>query len=279
MTNESEVIDAGIDWLTVTQVDGGGVDELQMIAFDIKEQFLPSDAVPEPWGMQGYRGKSYGPLKIATREPEQAILIVSGALAKEAYPAIPIPFDRVKRIDLQVTVRLAEPDDRVAVRYYETQRNLRTESERAKLWRLVSSATGDTLYHGRRGNSVYMRFYDKSLDLNAAGLGYCWRYEVEYRKKAAMNIAKTVAYSKEPYADIASLVWSQFSKCGFPPSYHRGGEIRVMEVGAKYKTPEGQVRWLERNVSPVVTQLVNLGYEAQVINSLGLSDALRRKEE
>ena len=147
------------------------------------------------------------------------------------------------------------------------------------MWRLVSSATGDTLYHGKRGNSVYMRFYDKSLDLNAAGLGYCWRYEVEYRKKAARNIAKTVAYSKEPYADIASLVWSQFNKAGFPPAYHKGSEIRVMEVGAKYKTPEGQVRWLERNVAPVITQLVSLGYEEQVIYSLGLQDALRQRSK
>lgn len=276
MTNENEVVDTGVDWITVTEVTGKRVDDLVMIAHDIKQQFIPNDVVPKPWGMQGYRGKSYGQLKIGTRDPEGAIMTISGDLAKQAYPAIPIPFNRVKRIDLQVTVRLAEADDRMALRHYEAQRNLRNESEDAKMWRVISSATGDTLYYGKRGNAVMLRFYDKSLDLNENRLGRCWRYEVEYRLKTAKNIAKSVAYAKDPYADIASLVWSQFNKVGFPPAYHNSNKIRVMEVGTSYVTPEGQVKWLERNVAPVVANLFALGYEEQVIGSLGLGGILRK---
>ena len=92
-------------------------------------------------------------------------------------------------------------------------------------------------------------------------------------------MAKTVSYMQDPYGDIASLVWSEYSVEGFPPAYNRGKKITAMEVGVKYKTPEGQVRWLERCVSPVVTQLCMMGMEEVVIDVLKLRSVINNKEQ
>lgn len=243
MTNEKDkVISAGVDWLTVTEVTGAGVDELALIAQDIKQQFFPGNITPERFTQSGYSGVSYGPLKFGTREPEQAIMIISGELAREAYPGIPIVPDRVTRIDLQVTVALRDQDREVALRHHNELRRLTVEEKDDTVWKLISSPTGDTLYLGKRTHARLLRFYDKSLDYKMDETGWAWRYEVEYKKKTAKDIAKTVSYMSDPYADIASIVWADFKKRGFAPSYEATNKVTAMEVGIKYKTPEGTVR-------------------------------------
>ena len=272
MSDASAKISTGTDWLTVTEVTGAGVDDLAQIAFEIKQAHIPKNAISKPWKAQGYTGTSVGELAFGTRGESEGILRISGELARTAYPGIPINWARVTRIDLQVTVALKERDDRVALRKYQELRNLTKSGESGTIYKLISSNTGDTLYLGKRTHSRLLRFYDKSLDYGMKETGWAWRYEVEYKKGTAKNIAKTVAYMNDPYVDIGNLIWQEYANKGFHPAFKSTGSITAMEVGTTYKTPEGQVRWLEKCVAPVVTQLINLGYEDQILHALRLRD-------
>ena len=279
MTNEGKVVSSGTDWLTTTEVTGAGVDDLAQIAFEIGQQFIPLNIISEPWKAQGYTGTQRAGLAFGTREPDQAMMRISGDLAIKAYPGIPIAPERVTRIDLQVTVALDAPDDRIAIKHYEILRDLTTDGQSATMYKLISSPTGDTLYLGKRTHARMLRFYDKSLDYGMQELGWVWRYEVEYKGRAAKNMAKTVSYMKDPYSDIAAVVWADYEARGFRPAYRTDRSITAMEVGTTYKTPEGQVKWLERCVSPVVTQLINLGFEDKVISALKLRSIYKKDEE
>lgn len=272
MTDDQSVISSGTDWITVTEVTGDGVDDLAQIAYEIKQGFIDPQALSQSWQSQGYVGTQCGGLAFGTRGNNEAMMRVSGDLATKAYPAIPIDPKRVTRIDLQVTVALDSRDDRIAIRHYEHLRDLTNSGESDKVYKLISSPTGDTLYLGKRTHNKMLRFYDKSLDYGMGQTGWAWRYEVEYKKQAAKNTAKTVSYMKDPFADIANLVWQDYMSANFAPRYKRTGKITAMEVGTKYVTPEGQVKWLERSVAPVVTQLINMGMEERVIHALKLRD-------
>ena len=278
MTNENEVVSVGPDWMTVTTVKGDGVDDLQMIAFDIVQQHLPSDAVSKPWGMQGYRGKSYGSLKIGTRNSEEGILIISGELCRRAYSAIPIDPFAVTRLDLQVTLRLDKPDVDHAMRFYNEKRQLQNQNTSGKLWRLVSSATGNTLYYGKRGNVEMLRFYDKSIDYGFEQKGMAWRYEIEYGRKKAKAVADVVGAMEDPYAEIVGMVALAYKKAGFPPQFKHNTTISAIESAVEVKTASSQVRWLERNVRPVVTQLLMSGHEKEVIEALSLRQFCRERK-
>jgi len=83
----------------------------------------------------------------------------------------------------------------------------------------------------------------------------------------------------DPYSEIASVIWGEFDSVNFPPIYNRGDKVNAMEVGVKLKTAEGQLKWLEKCVSPVVGQLMLLGYEDEVLNSLKLQGLARKVNE
>lgn len=275
MSDANAIISSGTDWLTVTEVTGPRAKDLEMIAYDIQQQFIPRDALPKSWKGQGYTGHTIGGLAFGTRNDHEAILRLSGELARKAYPAIAIDWTRVTRIDLQVTVAFKQRDDRMALRKYEELRNSTKSGKIDSPYKLISSNTGDTLYFGKRTHATMLRFYDKSLDYGMEQTGYAWRYEVEYKKRKAKNIAKTVAFMKDPYSEIAALVAAEYKARDFKPAFYSTGTVTAMEVGLAYKTPTSQLKWLEKCVAPVVTKLIDLGYEDQVINKLRLRDLNR----
>lgn len=278
MSDESgvQILDAGVDWITVTETNGDATDDLLAVAYDIKQNHIPKDVIPSTWGMSGYSGQQYGQLKTGTRGDGEGILIMSGALAREAYPPLVMDWDRVTRIDLQVTVGLHHQDDRIARRYHRELQDLGDSKKSGKIWKYISSPSGDTLYFGKRTHNRYLRFYDKSCDYGMSEPGWAWRYEVEYKKNEARRIAKTVSYMKDPYVEISSLVWQAFKSVNFEPMYNSKNRVSVMDVGLSYKTPTSQLKWLEKCVSPVVMQLMTLGYEQAVIDSLGLKSTIRK---
>lgn len=278
MSNESKIVSSAVDWITITAVKGNDVDDLYYICQDIVQQWLPNNVLPSKWHFQGYKGKTYGPVRIGSRGEDEAIMIVSGDLAGKVYPGVPLNWDAVTRIDLQTTIALGKQDKRCAIRCHERASELTGTLDDGKLGTLISSATGDSLYIGKRRSSRYLRYYDKSLDYKMEDTGYAWRYEVEYKRDLAKNIAKTVAHMKDPYAEIASLVWAEFRRKGVVPSYNKGSYVSAMETGLKVKTAEGTLSWLERCVSPVITQLSLMGYDEEVAHALRIRDVTLKGE-
>lgn len=268
-------ISAGLDWLTVTSVTGDGTDSLLDTARKIVSEKFPDDALPKPWISMGYTGANYGPMKYGRRGIEEAILILSGDLAEEVSRMVTVPHERVTRADFQVTVALVEPDPMVAARVHRTQSDLTVQGESGKLWTYISSYSGDTISFGKRGSARYLRLYDKSHEFKPLERGSAWRYELELRGNTAKEGVRQYNESSQRQEWIASQVFQAFVRSGVPPVFKADAQISAIEVKYEVTTIDAKLGWLARCVAPVVTQLINLGYEEQVLNSIKLSGVYR----
>lgn len=269
------IIDTGLDWLTVTAVSGSQTDAMLATARKYVSEKFPPDALPKKWAAMGYIGQDYGTLKFGRRKAEESILIASGQEADYIGMNFEVPNDRVKRVDLQVTVSLDTPVQDLAFALYRSLTRGDNQTHGSITYKYISSNTGDTLYSGKRSGDTFLRLYDKSLDQNVSELGSLWRYEVEYKRDRAQSAYKAVKSAEARYATIARMVWDEFERRGMQPMYDPGIGMVAMETITKVTTPDTKLAWLERCVAPVITQLVALGYEQQVIDSLKLRGVVK----
>jgi len=174
----------------------------------------------------------------------------------------------VKRLDLQVSVGLRVPDRDLARRLYHDYRRRHHDTANTKPATYMSSITGDTLGIGNRSKEVFLRLYDKSGESKLGELGSIWRYEVEYKRGVAGRVYKELMSAKDKYTYIAGKVYAEYEKRSVEPLFSPDSVEVAMESKYEVTTAETKLAWLERCVAPVVTQLVNLGYEDEVVRNL-----------
>lgn len=275
--DRSGIIDTGLDWLTVTQVSGTQSEAM----LDTIRQYIadnyPADAIPKSWRAMGYQGQNYGQLKFGRRKADESIMILSGSEAERFGVNFRIPEDRVTRIDLQVTLALGKPMPMMAHNMYRRLiGEAKTKGHSAKVV-YHSSEKGDTITVGSRGSATFLRLYDKSADYNVEPTGSIWRYEVEFKQSRAKSATREVQQAISRYEKIAARVWAEFNSRGIAPHFRPQDRMSAMEAGVKISTPDTKLGWLERCVAPVVTQLIQMGYEREVINSLRLRGIYRKE--
>jgi len=274
-----EIANIGLDWLTVTTVEGSHTDSLIATSRDIVSRMLPENVIPKDWRAMGYVGQNYGQLKFGRRKADESILILSGSLAEEVGVTYHVPPERVTRADFQVTVAPEVPDPNVAHRLHTKHQSLTTATTGSILWTYISSATGDTFSMGKRGRNKYLRLYDKSKDYSPDSPGSYWRYELELKGATAKKGMELLYAADDRYDFIAAQVFNAFEQRGVRPAFSVDTDIVAMEVAQKVTTADTKIAWLSRCVAPVVTQLVNLGYEEQVLKSLRLRGVYRDGDE
>ena len=271
--------DAGIDWLTVTTTQGDQTQSLLELARELEETQLPENAIAEDWRGLGYRGRSYEGLRVGQRAGGEAILILSGDLAKRVGETYTVDSSRVTRADFQVTVVLPEPDPLIAQRTYLEYKKLTDSEKSGRMYTYISSSTGDTLNVGKRSRNKYLRFYDKSSWFNGAPLGTYWRYEVELKKAVAKEAMRMFNEAENRHVFIGEQVWGAFEKKGIEPRFSVDNRPTSIQVGQNVTTADSKIAWLSRCVAPVVTQLIHLGYEEEVLRSLKLRGVYRSGDE
>lgn len=276
MANEVIEQTAGTDWVTVTTVDSSQTEKMMASIHQMIDEYMPENTIGESWSSMGYTGMNYGPIKYGRRNLTEGILIVSGGFTDKVMIDWEMPFDRITRLDLQVSIGLRDPNPSVAYDLRNELRNLPESSRTGKLWTYHSSPSGDTINIGKRGRDKYLRLYDKSLDMGHSETGHIWRYEVEFRGNTAKRACMDYYRAGDRYRWIAGVVFAEFKRRNINPLYKVNVPISAMEAAIEVTTPDQKIQWLERCVTPVVTQLINLGYEAQVIHSLKLSGIYRQ---
>lgn len=268
--DRSGIVDTGLDWLTVTTVKGHQSAQMLATIREFVEAEYPLDSIPDDWKGLGYTGQKVGEIKYGRRNVDEAILIMSGKTSDKFSVRFKVPAERVTRCDVQVTIALDRPDSMLAYKLYTDLMRLTKQQKSGKVYKYISSNSGDTLYAGKRSSDVYLRLYDKSRDSGINQLGSIWRYEIEFKRGRAKSVYKAIESSEMRYSAIARLVWDEFRKRGIDPEFDPSHPIVAIETGTKVSTPDSKLGWLERCVAPVVTQLVNLGYEREVIRCLKL---------
>lgn len=268
--NYATIAEAGLDWLTITTTEGDRTDDLVILSKTLLDTEEARGGVKSVWAMQGYKGFKCGAVKSGVRKGTEGILVISGDKCHEYSPTLAQGNPHLTRLDLQCTIRLQQPEPLNAYRLYQKLLRLKEEGQIRQSLRYISSESGDTLYIGRRGKSVMLRFYDKSREYSEAQAGQIWRYEVEYGRNTASKAWSRVTMREFDPVWIANIVHTEFEKRKVKPEYLPSNRITAIEIGRKTTDAEGRLNWLVRCVSPVVTQLIASGYDDEVIDALSL---------
>lgn len=269
------VVSAGLDWITVTQVDGPEKAEMYSVVKRMKKHLELQEHSDKDWSAMGYNGFSVGPLKYGERGDQESILIVSGPEAQRFSFEPEIEPERVTRLDIQVTLKWDKPDHAMASKIHKDLEVANDHRRRKMYLNLHQSFSGDTLYVGHRGANVSLRFYDKSFDMSERELGTCWRYEVMFRGTASKKAYARLSRQTEPILHSIGVVAAEYEKRGVLARFGSGTKVDAIQVGRTVTTKAGQIEWLEKCVAPVVSQLCLLGYEEAVINALSLRGIMK----
>lgn len=148
------------------------------------------------------------------------MLVLSGPESTPlALDAIPYA-SNVSRIDLQTTV-FTEGEE-VCLSRDEWNRLKATRDGAGPSYEMnlrVRHPDGETLYlNSPRGDSLG-RLYDKGSESRCAAPGLVWRYEVQWRRKLARQVARVVDQAESLQACASSLVHAWYTRKGVEPRY------------------------------------------------------------
>lgn len=218
----------------------------------------------------GFDGGSF----VGFDERQGLLMYAAGATAHALALALPFEPMSVPRLDLQVTVWLAEDDQAVAARCNAHHMAQRRENERQPLPRLiVGNGNGDTFYAGSRGGtgSNFVRVYDKYRRDKDRKDVYknAWRYECELTNRRA----KPAFFELKAYQFGASEIAAMVRKL----AAQRYVDVPRTDGAAPFDAgllprprtdDESRLRWLRDQVRPALDKLRASGYNQSYLSAL-----------
>jgi len=272
--------DASIDWLTVTAKDRGVREILYSEASRWFAHAKDEGFAQRPWRFKGYDGWSIRGLRWGDRK-DSSIIMLSGIAAQMNYAACLAFAQNITRIDLAVTVTLAEPRENVARKAYDylTLNGTAKCPNKRRYTYIENSQGGQTFYVGSRTSDQYGRLYDKGREEGEAlGIpkGKIWRYEVEFKAYRAKRVGQQVlAVAKNleshPNDEIAGTVYKWFLSRGVNPIIKLDKDVAFLtDVSLEVSDDETSLHWLSTQVSPTVVRLCNNGKKDETLRALGL---------
>src|SRR3989304_5697268 len=189
-----DTVTSSVDYLTITVSNSDKSVLLMQEAQRLKVDLEECGWKVRKWGMQGYGGYSISGLRWGMRT-DGCIMMLSGQDAAINWlPALALA-QNVTRLDLAVTVSLADPITDVAKRAYAW---VLTDphscpGKKRKYSYVENSSGGQTVYIGSRASDQFGRLYDKGCESArdaCAPPGLLWRYEVEFKAYRAKKLAR-----------------------------------------------------------------------------------------
>jgi hypothetical protein len=270
-----EIVSCAMDYITLTNVHTS----TKTMSNVLKELYdrVSSHTMPKAASWGGYAGWSNGPVRWGTRGRDGGVdemFMVSGHTAHSVLAHLTPnsgPF-RTTRIDVQATIRLAQPNPGLARVYYDNMKlddgYRRTMIGKRKIT-LIDSQDGTTLYIGSRTTRSFIaRLYDRSREYEWARPGEVWRLEVEFKRDLAGGILKGLVSAEGKTSHCKQIV-SQVAeeKLGILTDMQ---EIPLEAAVKDAMQNQNQLDWLKKCVRPVVDRECQLGRVNEVIEALGL---------
>lgn len=273
------ILDAAVDWLTVTSKRGQRADSLIARAQCLLHQAESAGNRVSPFRASGYHGwRSEG--IVYGRRKDGAIASISSGAAALHWPLLLEDADNVTRLDLQITCADSTVNaSRAEVAYHLMPENNKRAGRPISASLRLNSSGGQTLYLGSKQSDVMGRLYDKGVEKRFAEAGACWRYETQFRREPAERTIRAIAESENIHDIIAHLVASFFSTRGVavPQVDERAALHNDVSKGyylSKQETDDTRsLRWLSTFVASTVKRLVDSGKRDAVMRALGLDDA------
>lgn len=253
----AKLVDAGMDWLTITTKDQARSAEWKM-AFDAcasKEQ-----ARGFKWSEQrllGYVGEGCGHLFWGKRTDGAMMRLTSGAAQEFGWLFSPEAC-HVTRIDLQVTAELEYALPAFLPKAYEHVRARPVANGRPPVYTLLQNTLGgSTLYIGSRSSMRYGRVYDKGQEDGTAVPGKRIRWELEVKDVLADQACAMLAHSADEGRSILGLVGSFFTERGVPVLWSVPSHEERFVVPRITPDDAGSLKWLRGPVAGTVERLMH----------------------
>ena len=115
---------------------------------------------------------------------------------------------------------------------------------------LLNQDRGDTLYVGAPASDQRGRLYDKGRESDEPEWARCWRYEVQYRRGAAVSAVRHVAGAQSEAEAVASVVHRWWADRGVHPHYEPVTGAELVIPARPTADDERWLTWVRRSVQP-----------------------------
>lgn len=283
MLNGVQLVDMGVDWLTVTASDPMKGTRLGQFAVEKMRDQLAEGDRQKPWGMAGYNGWSVG--SVQTGEREDSIIVRLGSLlAKSNWRMFYQTSDSCSRLDCQYTLRSTIEPKKLIQKHYRSATAHHKKDKRPGTVSLFTSSDGSsTLYLGKRTSEQFGRIYDKGAESGLPEYEGAIRYEVEFKGMRARQVAELLYSSQQELLDVSVRVSTFFTARGVCPQIPtidvRGRPLPanfcfpsgLAPIGRKLTDRDRRLQWIAKSVAPFATELVSEGKGEMLLTALGLS--------
>jgi DNA relaxase NicK len=277
LDSQGEVIDAGIDYLSLTmRNDNPNVQAWHNAANAYLQEISALGVEMNASRRLGYEGYSVGGSFVGMRERD-ATAIFSGERAKSAFDRLYRNDTHVSRLDIQVSFRFNVTNNNVAqvARNSVSRANNTISAARQRNATLMEDLRGGaTCYVGTRTSEQFARIYNKDAESGAKEYERVWRYEVQLKNKLAVKLAEQVAsatYTSSNHALVFVKQW--LSHRGVSTPWKADAELLPLPKTSKPDTQiEAKLDWLRTQVRPALRVLLKYGLRDAILEALGLDE-------
>jgi DNA relaxase NicK len=269
--NECSVLDASVDWLTVTMPVGFrsrfAANKAERIICAQEERGFERKYTNR-LGFTGDRieGMFYG------FKGDTLMVITSGdTAAKHADFFIKLA-ENVTRLDLAVTLHDDIPSrDWTEIALKQVMKDGRVEGGSLTTHRIEGTPTGRTLYIGSRSSDRYIRIYDKTAESPETYAPTAWRWEIEYKRPSSGVVAKRLLGDGISSRTILEHCTATFANLHIALPCRSIGPGWIARRPTRLTTSETRLRYAQRVVAPFLKGLVEAVGEDRVSQALDRS--------
>lgn len=270
---EIELVTSGIDWLSCTlHKEAYGYQEWRGNALHALELVAKEGYELKRRGLLGYEGLSCGNCFVGEND-HGSFAQFTGEKADWAFGYVMHPSAHFSRVDVQTSVKYREYQANIGKRAYRDSiraNEALPAGRKRKIWIIVGSDGGDTVYIGSASSDQRCRIYNKERQSDDIRYTRAWRYEVVFRNELATSFAKNLSASVISRADYCletCVAWCTT----------RGVDIQAFGSGTGVVLPlqrtlptdvERKLNWLAHQVRPTVEYLCKLGFRDTIMETL-----------
>lgn len=270
-----DVVQSGVDYITLTGLSRRSAFCLSHEAHKIRDQQVSIGNIEKGWGMSGYKGWSIAGVQWGERH-DGVIVRLSSDVARLSWWDAYQTADNCSRLDLQVTVRTnRNPTAEVLAQMRAFKRFWGARGDKPKHRIVQDGEGGATFYMGQRTSRFFTRIYNKEVESSEDAYRGCVRYEIEIKDRpAALTLASLVG-SGNFHSAVLSSVNQFISDRGCLPRWTINSGETVCVSPEAVSDCEQKLRWLRNQVKPSVQLLIERGYSDEVFDALGLTESAR----
>jgi DNA relaxase NicK len=268
MTDYYEVMEAGVDYLTISALPHQ-VAVIKKAAAKLCGQRERLGDQGKSSSALGYDGIQVGPVFFGIREDNRGLLRVSGPTAGEAFALVGKLGLHFTRIDIQMTIRpaggLDNPDlAKTVLRESNERRAAKPVKNYAHVRLIDGNGRGDTAMIGSRSSGRYGRIYDKAAESGDERYDRCWRYELEFKQEYADEVRDILSQCVDVEGAVVDIIHTQMHIWEVPSFINRAHSKALRGAPSLPTDNERSLHWLRTQVLPTYKRLQEAGMQAEL---------------